>query len=129
MYLEIVQLNRLETNQLIKINQSYITILFVSFYILHCFSVCPVFILVTGMWGCGLCFPPDYVVSMTCDISDGIFFRHYHYAFFTRHCIVWLQLEHICLCVSTLNTPEIVFFQQRLTLTSVCTVNLGTAHN
>ena len=70
--------------------------------------MCPVFIVVAGMWGCGLCNPPDYVVSMTRDISDGIFLALPACVLCMSLCIVWLHLE-IFLCVSMLSTPEIFF--------------------
>ena len=76
--------------------------------LLACLSVCPVFVVVAGMWGCGLCNPPDYVVSMTRDISDGIYRALPACILCMSLCIVWLQLEHF-LCVSRLNTPEIFF--------------------
>ena len=57
------------------------------------------------MWGCGLCNPPDYVVSMTRDISDGIFLALQARVLCMSLCIVWLELEFF-LFASTLNTPE-----------------------
>ena len=62
------------------------------------------------MWGeeCELCNLPDYVVAVTRGISDGIFLALPACILCMSLCTVWFQLEN-CVCVSILNTPEILF--------------------
>ena len=97
---------------------------------LHCLPVC--LCVQSSLWsqGCGGvgCVILRIMLSHWHVTSVMVSIWHYQQAFCACHCVLYGSSLNIFYVYPRLIHLRF-FFQQRLTFTSVCTVNLGTAHN